>query len=262
MDYPIRLYVILYPNSALVASQLTPEQFSKHYISGSTRHYDGKMLFAEMNPEFRNPYFKIDEALSQVTPHEDGRPKSTKFICSYRVTEYLELESIEHLFLTTAEGHCLTLEPSEHKEEPEEEGRLKIYAEIVPLRMLVLARHSFEAFGSYITDPDNAKGAPTLFYTQLELSIDDFLSEFDQNPMMMSPIPGIHPSKLRDTILELRHINTKPLKGISLHSSLEKFSYRMIRNGFMFASGNKNRFFRMPNPHEIENTNYKFWRNM
>jgi hypothetical protein len=262
MDYPIHLYAILYPGSALVASQLTPEQFSKHYISGSNRYYDGKMVFAEIDRSFRNPYFRIDETLKEVVPHEDGRPKSTKFICSYRVLEHLDLDLILKLYLTTAEGYCLALESTEYVEAAEDQNSLRVYAEIVPLRMLALARHSFKAFGEYITNPLNAKGAPTLFYTQLELEVDDFLSEFDSNPMMISPIPGVHPSKLRDAILELRHVTTKPLKGISLHSSLEKLSYRMIQNGFMFATGDRNLFFRMPVAKEIENSNYKFWRHM
>ena len=262
MSYATHLYAILYPNSALVASQLTPEQFSKHYISGSNRYYDGKMIFVEIDSSFRNPYFRIDETLEDVIPHEDGRPKATKFVCSYRVLEHLDPEKILKLYLTTAEGHCLELAPSEYEEAPKDHRRLRIYAEIVPLRMLALARHSFKEFGEYITDPMNPKGAPALFYTQLDLEVDEFLIEFGNNPMMISPIPGLHPSKLRDAILELRQVVTKPLKGISLHSSLEKLSYRLIQNGFMFSTGEKSLFFPMPDSREIENRNYKFWRNM
>ena len=262
MRYPIHIYSILYPNSALVASQLTPEQFSKHYISGSNRYYDGKMIFAEMDADFRHPYFRIDETLKEVVPHEDGRPKATKFICSYRVPEHLDPGKMLKLYLTTAEGYCLELERGEYVEAEQDKNSLRIYAEIVPLRMLALARHSFREFGQYITDPNNAKGAPSLFYTQLELEVDEFLEEFKGNPMMISPISGVHPSKLRDAILELRQVVTKPLKGISLHSSLEKLSYRLIRNGFMFLNGDRHVFFPMPEHREIENRNYKFWRYM
>ncbi|MCG8526726.1 MAG: hypothetical protein MI748_10130 [Opitutales bacterium] len=262
MDYPKRIYAILYPNAALVASQLTPEQFSKHYISGSNRHYDGKMIFAEIDPNFRHPYFKIDETLKEVVPHEDGRPKSTKFISTYRVLEHLDLDAIQSLTLTTAESYCLTLQPEEMKDEPVDPDRLRVYAEIAPLRMLALATHSFKEFGQYITDPSNAKGAPTLFYTQLSLAVDEFLEEFDENPMTVSPIPGLHPSKLRDAIEELRTVKTKNIKGVSLHSSLRKVSYRMIENGFMFARGDKTRFFPIPDLHEIEDKHYKFWRHM
>jgi hypothetical protein len=262
MDYPIRLYVILYPNTSLIASQLGPEQFAKHYISGSTRHYDGKMMFAEINPTYRHPYFRIDEALKEVHPHEDGRPKATKFISCYRVLEHIKLDVLERLYLTTSEGHCLGLDVGSHQESETESGKLRVYAEIAPLRMLALARHSLEEFGHYITDPNNAKGAPVLFYTQLELEVDEFLSDFDANPMLVSPIPGLHPSKLRDAILELRNKRSKPLKGISLHSTFEKIPYRIVQGGFMFASAGATRFFPLPDLHVIENLNYKFWKHM
>ncbi len=262
MNYVTRLYSILYPNTSLIASQLDPEQFAKHYISGSTRHYDGKMMFAELDPEYRNEYFQIDAAFKEVKPHEDGKPKATKFISCYRVLEHIRLSAIRKLYLTTSEGHCLELAPGAYQENPGESGTLRVYAEIAPLRMLAMARHSFVEFGKYITDPTNPKGAPALFYTQLELSVDEFLSEFDANPMLLSPIPGLHPSKLRDAIVELRNKRSKPLKGISLHSTFEKIPYRTVQGGFMFASKGEHLFFPMPDSHVIENTNYRFWKHM
>jgi len=262
MNYETRIYTILYPNGAVIASQLSPEQFAKHYITGSTRHYDGKMMFIEIDKDYRNEYFQIDAALKEVKAHDDGSPKATKFISCYRTLEHIKLSAIKKLYLTTSEGHCLELSPGPHNESEDESGTLRVYAEIAPLRMLAMARHSFEEFGNYITDPQNTKGAPTLFYTQLELEVDEFLSEFDENPMMLSPIPGLHPSKLRDAIQELRNKRSKPLKGISLHSTFEKIPYRIVKGGFMFASGGEHLFFPMPDAHTIEDTNYKFWKHM
>ncbi len=262
MTYTTRLYAILYPNTSLIASQLSPEEFAKHYISGSTRHYNGKMMFAEVDPNFRNEYFRIDEAIKDVHPHENGKPKATKFICCYRVMEHLKLSAIQNLYLTTSEGYCLKLTAGEYQEKSGESGTLRVYAEIAPLRMLAMARHSFEEFGQYITDPKNPKGAPALFYTQLELEEEDFLKEFDANPMLVSPIPGLHPSKLRDAIIELRNKRSKPLKGISLHSTFEKIPYRIVQGGFMFASAGESLFFPMPDSHVIEDMNYKFWKHM
>jgi hypothetical protein len=62
MNFQKHLYQILYPNQALIASQLGPQDFARHYLVGSIRHYNGKLVFAEINPDFRNPYFAIDEA--------------------------------------------------------------------------------------------------------------------------------------------------------------------------------------------------------
>ena len=85
MEYANRLYVILHPTSALIGSQLTPAELARHYTVGPTRHYRGKVIFAELDVGFRNPYFAIDAALREMVPHPDGRPKATKFISCYRV---------------------------------------------------------------------------------------------------------------------------------------------------------------------------------
>src|SRR5271157_1600466 len=111
MAYQNRLYVILHPTTALIGSQYTPEQLARHYTVGPTRHYRGKVIFAEVDVAFRHPYFRIDEAIAELKPHEDGRPKATKFISCYRVLEHLELSALKNLYLTSEEGHCLEIEP-------------------------------------------------------------------------------------------------------------------------------------------------------
>ena len=45
-EFQKHLYLILYPNEALVASQLSPSEFGRHYCIGSTRHFAGKVIFA------------------------------------------------------------------------------------------------------------------------------------------------------------------------------------------------------------------------
>lgn len=261
MSYESHLYQILSPNHALVASQLTPEQFAKHFTVGSTRYYEGKVIFAEIDTAFRNPYFDIERGLAGLSPHEDGRPKSTKYISTYRVLEHMDFQAVQALYLTSADGYCIRLDEEPHKAR-HEPGYIRTYAEIAPPRMLALARLNFPDFGQHITQPDYSKGAPKLFYTQLELNIDHFLEEFDNHPTMPSPIPGVHPSKLRDAIQELRDIPDKPFKAVSLDSSLEKIGYRAIRHGFMLASPQDTKYFPMPSTADIEERNYNFFRNM
>lgn len=261
MEYTNRLYVILHPTVALIGSQYTPEQLARHYTVGPTRYYRGKVLFAEVDIGFRHPYFAIEPAIAELKPHEDGRPKATKFIASYRVLEHLDFGALKNLYLTSAEGYCLELEPGSLAEK-DGMGDLRIYAEIAPLRMLVLSRFGFTDFGAFLTDPANSIGAPKFFYTQLDFGIEEFMAEYEQNPFMQPPIPNLHPANLRDAILELRAVGTKSNKGLSLNSNLDNISYRMIRNGFMFASRQERRFYPMPSPGEIEKRNLKFWRSM
>ena len=263
MKYENRLYMILHPNMSLVGSHYSPEQFARHYISGSTRHYQGKVIFAELDADFRHPFFPIDEAFNQMHPHEDGRPKATKFISIYRVLEYMDLNAVRQLYLVTPEAVCLPLKASDHSEIQARSGDLlRIYAEIAPVRMLVLSRLSVVEFGRSVTDRTALRYVPTLFYTQLEFDADQFLQDFEADPVLPPPIPQLHPSKLRDAILELKSKPAKVSKGLALDASFDRIAYRFVRHGFMFTSETEHRFFGMPSHREIERSNYKFWRCM
>jgi len=261
MSLQNHLYQILYPNQALIASQLDPQDFARHYLVGSVRHYNGKLVFAEIDINFRNPYFKIDEALAEMTPHEDGTPKRTKFISSYRVLEHMDFDYILKLYLTNSEAQVLELTPGTYTAQ-HQSGYLRTYAEIAPLSMLVLSPLAMPDFGSFITAPGNTKGSPKLFYTQIELNIREFLETFETNPFAQAPFPFLHPSKLRDAILEMQENPKKDTKGLSLFCPLDQISYRKIRHGFMFASPHRYKFFPMPSPHDIEVSNFKFWQGM
>jgi len=110
MAHVNRLYQILYPNQALVASQLSPR------ISPGITWWGPSAITAqagvrEIDINFRHPYFNIDEMLKQMVPHADGTPKRTKFICSYRVMEHMDFDAIKNLYLTNSEANVLELTP-------------------------------------------------------------------------------------------------------------------------------------------------------
>lgn len=261
MEYGEYLYKILYPNPSLVASQVTPERFAKHYMFGSIRHFQGKLIFAEIDINYRHPYLKIDTGLKGLVSHDDGRPKATKFISSYRVLEHIDFKAIKNIYLSTPEGHIIKLSEGLYKPAKRKQA-LKVYAEITPLRMIVLSKHDFVDFGRYITDPQNTKGAPKIFYTQLDIDPNEFLQELNDNPILRSPLPNLVPSKLRDAIHILNARKDKPSKGVLLDCPLDHLSYRLIKLGFMFASQEEMKFFPMPTPEEIKKTNPRFWRSM
>ena len=261
MDYSNHLYQILYPNQALVASQLSPEAFARHYLIGSIRHYSGKLVFAEIDLDFRHPYFDIDAGIRDLVPHPDGSPKHTRFICSYRVMEHMDFDRIQKLYLSTSEAAVLELKPGPY-DKVHQSGFLRTFAQIAPLSMLVLSPFDMQEFGRYITKPGNPKGCPSLFYSQIDLNVDEFLRNFEENPFTQAPFSFLHPSKLRDAILQLRQQPKKTTKGLSLFCPLDQISFKRIRHGFMFASQQKYKFFPMPSLHEIETENYKFWQAM
>jgi hypothetical protein len=261
MSYQNRIYQILYPNPALVASQLSPEDIARHYLVGSIRHDSGKHVFAEIDPNFRHPYFEIDENMKFMVPHEDGSPKHTRFISTYRVLEHMDFDAIQTLYLSTSEAHLMPLKPAPY-ELKHQTGFLRTFAEIAPLSMLVMSPYEFPEFGRFITAPHNTKGAPKLFYTQIDLNVEEFLTSFERNPFTQAPFSFLHPSKLRDAIQQLRIKPEKKTKGLSLYCPLDQISYKKIRHGFMFASQEKLRFFPMPSLHDIEVNHFKFWQGM
>ena len=260
MNYEKRLYMVLYPNSALIASQYSPERFARHYTSGSSRHYSGKVIFAEIDPEYRNDYFGIDAVMKELKPHSDGRPKATKFIASYRVLEHVDFSAIGNLFISTEEGHSIGMERGD-LDIAHEEG-IRIYAEISPMRMLVMSKRDPREFGAYITNPQNHKSAPRQFYTQLDIDIVEFLAEFEKNPFKPSPVPSLHPSTIRDGFHELMARPGKHNKGLALDSNLDTISYRLLKHGFIFSAKDESIFYPLPSHGEIEARNLKFWRNM
>ncbi|MEI8093947.1 MAG: hypothetical protein WCG80_07040 [Spirochaetales bacterium] len=255
-----RLYMILFPNTALVGSQLPPDDFGRHFISGSSKYYSGKLIFAEIDAAYRHEYFNIDDALKDMT-HADGRPKSTKYISTYRVLEHIEFSAILSLYITTPEGFTLPLVQGSY-EATHQSGLIRIFGEIAPVSMMVLSDYNFRDFSKFITNPKGHVGAPKMFYTQIDLDIDEFLADFEANPLMQPPIPDIHPSVLRESVLDLRKYVDKHTKGLSLSNPLGKISFRHLRHGFMFASQEENKFYPLPAPKDIEKLHFRFWKTM
>lgn len=260
-DYPAHLYLILYPNSALVLSQLSPKDFGTRYNYGSATFHPGKLVFAEVDINYRDPYLRIDEALRNFHAHDDGTPKATKYVSSYRVLEHVDIDAIQVLYLANADGTSYALH-SKPYEVSQADNLLRVYAEINPVRLLTLSRLNLRDFGKWFTDPKNIISVPRLLYLQVTLDIPVFLTEFENNPFIPPPLEGVHPSKLRDAILDLQKREHKLFKGLTLETSFTKESYRRIRHGFMFMDQEKEKFFPMPSLKEIESTNLKFYRGM
>ncbi|MBN2618816.1 MAG: hypothetical protein JXR64_10955 [Spirochaetales bacterium] len=254
------LYMILHPNNFLIASSLHPEQLGKHYLTGSSQHYNGRLIFAEIDVEYRNPYFKIDWALDQLVPHDDGRPKATKFISAYRVLEHIEFSAIKKLYLANSTGAVMELEsaPYEAHKNP---SAFKIFAGITPLKILAVSTESFIEYGQNLAK-NPTKGAPKCFYTQIEFDAIEFQKDFKEHPLIPSPVTGVHPAILNNAIDEIMTNPNKISKGIRLHSSFHEFPSRLIRHGFAFASENEYKYYPMPSPSEIEERFYHYHKSM
>ena len=252
------LYVIMWPNYALVASMLGPKEFGRHYTIGSSRYFHGTVLFAELDENFRHEFFKIDELLADVKPSPDGSPKRTKFIATYRVLEHIDFSALRNLYVTSVEGEVLELKqaPYERKHGP---GFIRTYQEICPFSAIVMSYMTPVEFGGYITALDQPKSAPKTMFTQINLPIDDFLRQIEENPFHASPIPNVHPQKLRERILELQGNPHKGVKGVSLDSAFDRLSFLKLRTGFWFASGTETVFYPIPDHATLEKENFEFF---
>ncbi len=258
-EYEKHLYMIVFPINALVASQLAPSDFARHYTTGSAKHFHGKVIFAEVDINFRNPYFDIDHYLALTVPHPDGKPKKTKFISSYAVLEHVDFKALRHLYLVHANGICLEIasQPYTAINEP---GLVRIYQEVTPLTNLVASTIDQRAFGKYITSETKSKGAPKICFTQYEFNVEGFLKKNQDRQMMYSPIPETNPNRLYDYLMELKSMPEKKTKTINLSQTLLEASYSLIRHGFWFAEGQHLIFYPMPSHDDLENKYYYWWR--
>lgn len=258
-DYPKHLYMIIFPINALVSSQLEPERFGEHYTMSSAKHFSGKVIFAELDPNFRNEYFEIDRYLSLTVPHEDGSPKRTKFISSYKVLENVDLSAINKLFLVTTNGKVLPIESAEYTAY-NEPGLIRIYQEISPLQTLVASTKDQREFGRFITTQTRSKGAPKICFTQIDFNIDDFFRQNKNRDIYTIELPEVNPYRFYECIMELKNNPEKLTKTISLGSILADISYKFLRHGFWFAAGDDLKFFPMPTMHDLENKYFYWWK--
>ncbi len=258
-NYEKHLYMIVFPTSALVASQLEPAQFGEHYTIGSAKHFSGKVIFAEIDINFRNPYFEIDSYLEQTVPHDDGSPKKTKFISSYKVLEHVELSAIKKLFLCTTNGKVLPIDAVEYTA-VNEPGMIRIFQEIAPLENLVAANKDQRDFGKYITTGTKSKGAPKICFTQIDFDIDRFFESNRNREIFNIDLPGVNPYRFYDCITELQSNPDKLTKTISLGSLLKDISYKFLKHGFWFAAEDELKFFPMPSVADLEDKYYYWWK--
>jgi len=258
-DYETHLYAIMYPNMALVASNLGPEDFGKHYTIGSSRYFHGNVVFLEIDPDYRHEYFQIEKLLPDVKPKPNGEPKRTKFICCYRVLEHIAMGAFKNLYVSSVEGNVLTIEPQPYDKE-HDSGFIRTFQEICPLNAIVMTYMTPPEFGSFITNPNQPKSAPKVMFTQIELDIDEFLTLLEQNPFHESPIPNIHPQKLQQHIREIKAKPEKRIKGISLDSAFGRLPFLSLRTGFWIAHKEELLYYPIPDLVTLENEHYEWLR--
>jgi hypothetical protein len=153
---------------ALIASMISPEEFGTYYAVGTQRKLHGQAIFLELDPSFRDDFFRIEDGFDRCVPHIDGEAKKSVYISTYRVLEHVPLSAVKKLYLVTAYGETLGLEPSD--DVPEDDGDLHMYQEIAPVQPLVVSTLGPVAFYEFITqDSSSMIHLPAIAFADLRL---------------------------------------------------------------------------------------------
>ena len=248
----VHLYLSLIPE-ALIASMLPPEEFGTYYAVGSHKKLHGQAMFVELAPTFRHEFFKIDDGIERCVPHPNGRPKRSVYISTYRVLEHVPTDVMQKIYLVTAYGEVLGIEPSRHI--PNETTGLKMYQEIAPVRPLVVSTLSPERYYQFLThNPDSLVHFPAICFVDLELG------ELAEDPEhgAIRDLPYAYINHLRECLLEVRskEIHSKIVNRVET----VEYPYRMIKSGIYLGNEEGLIYFPLPSRDELRSTYYRWWR--
>ena len=144
----VHLYFSLIPE-ALIASMLPPDEFGTYYAVGSHKKLHGQAMFIELDPNFRHDFFKIEAGIERCVPHDDGSPKRSVYISTYRVLEHVPIDVMQKLYLVTAYGEVLGIESGDAVlAKPTD---LNMYQEIAPVHPLVVSTLSPKQYYQFLT---------------------------------------------------------------------------------------------------------------
>lgn len=245
------LYLSLIPE-ALIVSMLPPEEFGEYYTVGDKRKHNEQAMFIELDSTFRHPYFRIDEALSRCVPHENGKPKKSVYVATYRVLEHVPLEVMGTLYLVTRYGKVLPLQKSQ--DFPQFDHHYYLYQEIAPVSVLVSSTFNPLDFYRFLThEPDNLLHFPAIAFLDLKLGALDS----DPEKGDIGDLPYDFISILRDALVSLRDKNIHSKMVDRTHTV--EHPYRTIDTGIYIGNMDDLIYYPMPSAEELDRDHFEWW---
>jgi hypothetical protein len=242
--------MLCYRFEALVASQLSPEDFGAYMAVGTKKNTHGNVLFFEVDPALHSTYFRLDDIPTICIPHTDGSPKRSKYISTYRVLEHLDPAVLGNLYLATADGRVLGMEASTFIE-PDTEHGPNLFQELCPVTSMVVSTLSPAEYGKFMTDPDNPLAVPRLFFT-------DLLLERDATGRLAGNLPYENPDHIIECIKEMEANPHKPTKNVTRAPHLHGF-FRTIRRGFFLGDQHGIKFYQFPSREDLDVKYHQWW---
>jgi hypothetical protein len=231
---------------------LTPDEFGTYYAVGSHKKQRGEAMFIEIDPDFRNEFFRIDDGYERCTHHEDGALKKSVYISTYRVLENIPCDVFRKLYLVTAYGEILGLDLSRNM--PADTEGFHMYQEIAPVRPAVVSTRGPRDFYEVITqDNKSLIHLPAIAFVELRLG------ELATDPEFgaVRDLPYSYINHLRECLLSLNE-KTVQNKMVSRVGSVE-FPYRTIKSGIFVGNTKELVYFPLPSRDELRSKHYRWW---
>lgn len=248
------IYLTLIPET-LVISMLNPEEFAAYYAIGERGKSSGQVLFVEIDPAFRHPFFQIDQGIARCVPTADGQPKSSVYVAIYRVLEHLPLAAMGTLYYVARDGRSLGVSkvPALNNE-----GGLHLYFELAPTRPAVVSSLGPLDYSNLMMGrPGGFQGIPAIAFAELRLGR---LAE-DPDQGSADDLPYENLPHLRNCLQEVK---TKDISSKMFDlSGGQILTFRMVKNGVFVGNSTEGLYlYPLPSMSELRQNNYDWWRSI
>jgi hypothetical protein len=241
----VHYYLTVFPMEALIASGLEPRQFGAYMAAGPKKGSCEQIIFTEIGPGFGD-HFDWEYAQRRCKPRSDGTPKHSVYLSIYRVMEFVPLDKLHSLYLTTQDGRTLELQ-QEPYQPPSEGGDFYIYKELCPITPIVISTLEPASFAASMTNPASKTYIPTIVFADLKMiDLEDLENTGNIGGMFIEKIDHI-----RECMQDIMDKKEKTNKIID-RSHLESFTYQIIREGIYIGRGKNLSFYRMKSLEELK----------
>ena len=244
-------YLSIFPLEALIASQLEPEQFGQYMATGRKNgSYEG-LMFIEIEGGFGN-FFDWKHADEKCVAHDNGEPKHSLWMSTYRTLENVPLSALKELYLTTDDGRSLKLEPREYRR-PDFDRKYWTYQELCPIRPLVVSTYDPETFSEHMTHPDVKVGVPKIAFADLKV-VNFYYLEDTGN---LGSVYDTNLDHLKQCIISVTGSGEKKVKNVE-RSRTESFGYQTINQCVYVGEGRNVVEYKMPTIDEIRMNHFEW----
>lgn len=251
-------YLCLMPE-ALILSQLSPEEFGRHLATGESKRNSQPAIFIELKVGVEHHgmmamlYGGFAESVTNCVAHEDGSPKRTVWVSSYRTLELMPSELLGDLYIVTGDGQSLRISPQ--AECPSLTQKAFCFWELAPRSILSVTRLSPHTFMTEMTETRPFR-VPRLAVLHMRLNglADDPSSEGGD-----LPYPNMH--QIRVALERIRTDRTHPTKTVDRSYNARTF-LRVIGSGLYIGEEGKGviAYYPFPTQEKLNRSHYDWWR--